>query len=252
MQASIEKALIRGNHGYFSRGTFGYSLDCGRFVWVHFKLQQKQIRRFAHCTEERASFCVMMKINASWKSQGHHLWCREPMSSEWQMWCNCVISRTEIATNCGWTTLDLLRRKPLRIKRKLKLNEVFDHAQKPYQSLGQIIACVYMIGLCRISIIVTTFIFATYFNRKSQKSYYWHLSMGECDIACRDYDAITGPLLGRLSHGGHHKRWLFFFPSFALSLCFIVVLLILPCMPFYFTLTLLWLARLVWSGARFL
>jgi len=83
-------------------------------------MQQKQIRAICplHC-KERASFLRVMKINASRKSQGHHLWCRETMFSE----CKDVVQLRDksahwIAT-IAVNRLDLIAAQTVANKRKL-------------------------------------------------------------------------------------------------------------------------------------
>jgi MFS transporter, UMF1 family len=73
--------------------------------------------------------------------------------------------------------------------------------------------CLYDWSAAAFSIIVTTFIFATYFTTKVAANqiigtYQWANATSLAGIII----ALTSPLFGAIAdHGGHHKRWLFFF-----------------------------------------
>ena len=73
--------------------------------------------------------------------------------------------------------------------------------------------CLYDWASASFSIIVTTFIFATYFTTKVAENtivgtYQWANATALAGIII----ALTSPFFGAIAdHGGHHKRWLFFF-----------------------------------------
>ncbi len=73
--------------------------------------------------------------------------------------------------------------------------------------------CLYDWAAASFSIIVVTFIFATYFTTKVAQdqilgTYQWANATSLAGIII----AIASPLVGAIAdHGGHHKRWLFFF-----------------------------------------
>lgn len=73
--------------------------------------------------------------------------------------------------------------------------------------------CLYDWACASFSIIVITFIFATYFTTKVAENeiigtYQWANATAIAGIVI----AFTSPLFGAIAdHGGHHKRWLFFF-----------------------------------------
>ena len=73
--------------------------------------------------------------------------------------------------------------------------------------------CLYDWACASFSIIVMTFIFATYFTTKVAENeiigtYQWANATTIAGIII----ALTSPLFGAIAdHGGHHKRWLFFF-----------------------------------------
>ncbi len=73
--------------------------------------------------------------------------------------------------------------------------------------------CLYDWACASFSIIVTTFIFATYFTTKIaendiQGTYQWANATSIAGIII----ALSSPIFGAIAdHGGHHKRWLFFF-----------------------------------------
>lgn len=73
--------------------------------------------------------------------------------------------------------------------------------------------CLYDSAAAAFSIIVTTFIFATYFTTHIAENeiigtYQWANATSLAGIIM----ALTSPLFGAIAdHGGHHKRWLFFF-----------------------------------------
>ncbi|MFZ2314187.1 MAG: MFS transporter [Gammaproteobacteria bacterium] len=75
--------------------------------------------------------------------------------------------------------------------------------------------CLYDWACASFSIIVTTFIFATYFTTKVAQdpiigTYQWANAMALAGIII----ALSSPLVGAIAdHGGHHKRWLFFLTS---------------------------------------
>jgi MFS transporter, UMF1 family len=82
------------------------------------------------------------------------------------------------------------------------------------QSVIAIMAwCFYDWACASFSIIVTTFIFATYFTTKVAENtligtYQWANAMSLAGIII----ALSSPLFGAIAdHSGHHKRWLFFF-----------------------------------------
>lgn len=99
--------------------------------------------------------------------------------------------------------------------------------------------CLYDWACASFSIIVTTFIFATYFTTTVAKNqivgtYQWANAMSLAGIII----AITSPLVGAIAdHGGYHKRWLFFFTA----LCVVFTGLLWFAYPapssVYFTLT---------------
>lgn len=73
--------------------------------------------------------------------------------------------------------------------------------------------CLYDSAAASFSIIVTTFIFATYFTTKIAENqilgtYQWANATSLAGILM----AMMSPLFGAIAdHGGYHKRWLFFF-----------------------------------------
>lgn len=73
--------------------------------------------------------------------------------------------------------------------------------------------CLYDSAASSFSIIVTTFIFATYFTTKVAENeiigtYQWANAMALAGILI----ALSSPIFGAIAdHAGHHKRWLFFF-----------------------------------------
>ncbi len=73
--------------------------------------------------------------------------------------------------------------------------------------------CLYDWACASFSIIVMTFIFATYFTTKIAENeivgtYQWANTFSLAGIII----ALTSPIVGAIAdHGGHHKRWLFFF-----------------------------------------
>ena len=80
-------------------------------------------------------------------------------------------------------------------------------------SLPVLAWCLYDWASASFSIIVVTFIFATYFTssvaeNKILGTYQWANATSLAGIII----AIASPLVGAIAdHGGHHKRWLFFF-----------------------------------------
>lgn len=83
---------------------------------------------------------------------------------------------------------------------------------------GMIVAwCFYDWAAASFSIIVTTFIFATYFttsiaSNKIVGTYQWANATSLAGVII----ALTSPLFGAIAdHGGHHKRWLGFFTLLA-------------------------------------
>lgn len=87
------------------------------------------------------------------------------------------------------------------------------------KSIKAIIAwCMYDWACAAFSIIVTTFIFATYFTSKIAESqiigtYQWANATSIAGLII----AFSSPLFGAIAdHGGHHKRWLFFFTWIAI------------------------------------
>lgn len=78
--------------------------------------------------------------------------------------------------------------------------------------------CLYDWAAASVSIIVTTFIFATYFTTHVAENqitgtYQWANATSIAGIII----AICSPLFGAIAdHGGHHKRWLFFFTLVAI------------------------------------
>lgn len=99
--------------------------------------------------------------------------------------------------------------------------------------------CLYDWAAASFSIIVTTFIFATYFTtslaaNKIIGTYQWANATSLAGVII----ALTSPLFGAIAdHGGHHKRWLLFFTA----LCIISSALLWFAYPslnaVYFTLT---------------
>lgn len=77
--------------------------------------------------------------------------------------------------------------------------------------------CMYDWASASYSIIVMTFIFATYFTTKVAQNeivgtYQWADATSIAGIII----ALSSPLFGAIAdHGGHHKRWLFFFTAMA-------------------------------------
>lgn len=73
--------------------------------------------------------------------------------------------------------------------------------------------CLYDWACASFSVIITTFIFATYFTSKVAENqivgtYQWANATALAGIVI----AISSPLFGAIAdHGGHHKRWLAFF-----------------------------------------
>ena len=78
--------------------------------------------------------------------------------------------------------------------------------------------CLYDWAAASFSIIVTTFIFATYFTTKIAENeiigtYQWANAASIAGVII----ALTSPLFGAIAdHGGHHKRWLFCFSALAI------------------------------------
>lgn len=78
--------------------------------------------------------------------------------------------------------------------------------------------CLYDWAAASFSIIVTTFIFATYFTTKVAENqilgtYQWANAASLAGLII----AFTSPLFGAIAdHGGHHKRWLFCFTLIAI------------------------------------
>ena len=83
----------------------------------------------------------------------------------------------------------------------------------PMKSKSTIAWCLYDWAAASFSIIVTTFIFATYFTTKIAANkivgtYQWANAMSLAGVII----AMTSPLFGAVAdYGGHHKRWLMFF-----------------------------------------
>lgn len=84
------------------------------------------------------------------------------------------------------------------------------------RSIAAIFAwCLYDWSAAAFSIIVTTFIFATYFTSKVAANkiigtYQWANAISLAGIII----AFSSPLFGAIAdRGGHHKRWLFFFTA---------------------------------------
>jgi len=109
----------------------------------------------------------------------------------------------------------------------------------PNRRLTAIIAwCLYDAAAASFSIIVMTFIFATYFTLKIAENhivgtYQWANATSLAGIII----ALASPLFGAIAdHAGHHKRWLFFFSA----LCIVSTALLwfaYPHQGVYFTLT---------------
>lgn len=85
---------------------------------------------------------------------------------------------------------------------------------KQHKPITAIIAwCFYDWACASFGIIVTTFIFSTYFTSKVAVNdivgtYQWANATALAGIII----AISSPIFGAIAdHGGHHKRWLFFF-----------------------------------------
>lgn len=84
--------------------------------------------------------------------------------------------------------------------------------RKPF-SAAILTWCLYDWAAASFSIIVTTFIFATYFTtsvaeNKILGTYQWANATSLAGLII----ALTSPLFGAIAdHGGHHKRWLFVF-----------------------------------------
>lgn len=78
--------------------------------------------------------------------------------------------------------------------------------------------CLYDWACSSFSIVVTTFIFATYFTTKVAQdpilgTYQWANAMSIAGLII----AFSSPLFGAIAdHGGYHKRWLFFFTMIAI------------------------------------
>jgi UMF1 family MFS transporter len=78
--------------------------------------------------------------------------------------------------------------------------------------------CMYDWACAAFSIIVTTFIFSTYFTthiatNQIVGTYQWANAMSLAGIII----ALASPLVGAIAdHGGHHKTWLFFFTGVAI------------------------------------
>lgn len=82
------------------------------------------------------------------------------------------------------------------------------------QRIGHILAwCLYDWGASSFSAVIITFIFATYFTTKVADNeiigtFQWANATSIAGVII----ALTSPLVGAIAdHGGHHKRWLFFF-----------------------------------------
>jgi UMF1 family MFS transporter len=81
------------------------------------------------------------------------------------------------------------------------------------RSLSVLAWCLYDWAAASFSIIVVTFIFATYFTTKVAENqiigtFQWANATSLAGIII----ALASPLVGAIAdHGGHHKRWLFFF-----------------------------------------
>jgi len=88
-----------------------------------------------------------------------------------------------------------------------------------FKSITVIVAwCLYDWACASFGIVVITFIFATYFTTKVaanpiEGTYQWANAISLAGIII----ALTSPLVGAIAdHGGHHKRWLFFFTALAI------------------------------------
>ena len=99
--------------------------------------------------------------------------------------------------------------------------------------------CAYDSGCAAFSIIVTTFIFSTYFTTNIAENaiigtYQWANAASLAGVII----AITGPLFGAIAdHGGHYKRWLGFFTLLSI-VCTALLWFAYPSQQaLYFTLT---------------
>ncbi|TAK78146.1 MAG: MFS transporter [Gammaproteobacteria bacterium] len=128
----------------------------------------------------------------------------------------------------------LLKRLPLNYR---ELNQ--ETLLQKRSSLAAIIAwCLYDSAAASFSIVVITFIFATYFTKQIAENpiigtYQWANAASLAGLIV----ALTSPLFGAIAdHAGYHKRWLFFFTA----LCVISTALLwfaYPHQAVYFTLT---------------
>jgi MFS transporter, UMF1 family len=84
--------------------------------------------------------------------------------------------------------------------------------------------CLYDWAAASYSIIVVTFIFATYFTTKVATdqiigTYQWANAASLAGVII----ALTSPLVGAIAdHGGYHKRWLFFFTIVSVTATFLL------------------------------
>lgn len=92
------------------------------------------------------------------------------------------------------------------------------------QTLPVLAWCLYDWAAASFSIIVVTFIFATYFTTRVAENeitgtYQWANAASLAGIII----ALTSPLVGAIAdHGGHHKRWLFFFTMVSVIATFLL------------------------------
>lgn len=91
--------------------------------------------------------------------------------------------------------------------------------EKPYSVPAIAAWCLYDWGCASFSIIVTTFIFATYFTthvaaNKIVGTYQWANAISLAGVVI----AFSSPLFGAIAdHGGYHKRWLGFFTMMCIT-----------------------------------
>src|SRR3990167_929179 len=99
--------------------------------------------------------------------------------------------------------------------------------------------CLYDSAAASFSIIVTTFIFATYFTTKVAENeiigtYQWANAIAIAGIII----ALTSPLFGAIAdYGGHHKRWLLFFTMLSIISAALLWFAYPNVQSVYFTLT---------------
>ena len=111
--------------------------------------------------------------------------------------------------------------------------------RKDQQLLKQVAWCLYDGAAASFSIIVITFIFATYFTTKIAQNqivgtYQWASAASLAGLII----ALASPFFGAIAdYSGYHKRWLFFFTSLSIIASFLLWFAYPTIHAVYFTLT---------------